>query len=325
MASPLRKLDPFAPAVADAPSRAVGEGRPRQAAAVRWLKLPGADQGLRQALHHWVLALPALWRGHRLQPDRAGCYATRFEPQAGLGDRFAHLFDLRRGPGGVDDPFLYAQGVIGLLQARVLADLGVHARYVRLLRHRTWLPGGVPSGLDTMTQDIDCRLARVVRVGPTEVVALVETHIADVSGRTLVQAEDAFVVRELEVAYAVQTKKDDLLRRAVSRMRLRGPEIDPAADGVRQRQLFVAPDAGRRFARLAGGPGVRPWRRSPVQPMFLRHLVSRELAQWGLEQAGLQITFTGRARPGQTLRLLLWGDAFELVDERGRLLAFGKA
>jgi hypothetical protein len=325
MASTLRTYAPSAPAVSVMPTRRVGDGGPRCAADVHWLKLPRADQGLRYALLRWAVVLPALWQGHRLQPQRATCYASRFEPRKALGDRFAKLFDLRRGPGGVDDPVLHAQGVIGLLQARVLADLGVQGRHVRLLRHRTRLPGGVAPGLATRTQDIDCRLARVVRVGPTEVVALIETHIADPGGRTLLQAEDAFIVRDLEVADVVQADEDDLLRRALGRMRRRGPGIDPAARGVRWRQLYVAPDAGRRFARLAGGQGRWPWRCAPVPPMYLRHLVSRELSEWGLEGSGLQITFIGKAGPGQMLRLLLQGDAFELIDERGRLLAFGNA
>lgn len=325
MASTLRTLAPSTPAISVVPARWPGDAGPRQAPDVRWLKLPGADQRLRYWLHHWAVALPTLWQGHHLQPDRAGGYASRFEPRKTLGEGLARLFDLRRVPGAADDPFLYAQSVIGLLQARVLADLGVHGRHVRLLRHRTRRPAVMPSGLAATAQDIDCRLARVVRVGPTEVVALIDTHIADAGGRTLLQAEDVFVVRELEVAYAVQAAEDDLLRRAVSRMRRRGPEIDPAVDGVHQRQLFVPHGAGRRFVRLAGGQGLRPWRRSPVPPMYLRHLVSRELAEWGLEAAGLQISFIGRAWAGQTLRLLLQGQAFELVDERGRLLAFGKA
>lgn len=304
-----------------------GPAEPEPHAAVRWLKLPRADQRLRYAMHRWALALPALVRGHRLQIDRAACYASRFKPRAGLADDVAELFDLRRDPAGPDYPFLYAQGAVGLLQARVLADLGVQAGHVRLLRHRSRLPGGVPPGLASRVQDVDCRLARVVRVGPTEVVALIETHVADAGGQTLLQAEDVFIVRALEVAYAVQAAEDDLLRRAVSRMRRREAEIDPAADGARQRHLFVAPDAGVRLTRVTGGQDLRPWRgrRGPVPPVVLRHLVSRELAEWGLARAGLQITFTGKVLPGQMLRLLVLGDAFEVVDAQGRLLAFGKA
>lgn len=306
-------------------------------APVRWQRLPGADQGLRYRLSRWGALLAAHLRPHRLQPEAAAHHACRCEPTGALRERFAELFDLRTGGDDVPDyPFLYAQGVIDLLQTRVLADLGVNGRHVRLLRHRTRLLAEEAASLSAGSQDIDCRLVRVVRVGPTEVVALLETCIADAGGRTLVQLEDVYAVRDLQVAYAVQAAEDDLLRRAVSRMRRHGREIDAAAADVRQRQLFVAPDAGRRFARLAGGPAAwprparagMPWwraRRPAVAPMYLRHLVTRELAEWGLDSSSLQMVFIGRAAAGQMLRLLMQGRSFELIDERGRLVAFGKA
>jgi hypothetical protein len=304
---------------------------------VRWLRLPGADQALRYRLSRWTALLAAHVRPHRLLPAAAGHHACRCEPSDVLRERFAELFDLRTvGDDLPGYPILYTQGVIDLLQARLLADLGVNGRHVRLLRHRTRLLADEVASLSTGSQDIDCRLVRVVRVGPTEVVALIETCIADASGRALVQLEDVFAVSDLQVAYAVQATEDDLLRRAVSRMRRHGREIDAAGAGVRQRQLFVAPDAGRRFARLAGGPAAwprparagTPWwraRRPAVAPMYLRHLVTRELAEWGLDQSSLQMVFIGRGAAGQMLRLLLQGRSFELIDERGRLVAFGKA
>ena len=62
-----------------------------------------------------------------------------------------------------------------------------------------------------------------------------------------------------------------------------------------------------------------------VQDLYLRNLVVRELSEWGVEQDSLQITFTARARPGQTLCLLLQEGRFELLGEDGRLVAYGSA
>lgn len=297
MASSLRNIPLHESAARAAATPRSETTPPRPAAGVRWLQVP--DAGLPHQLHRCAALLPALLRRHRLQPDRAGHYATRLQARTPPADA----------PGAA------VQGVIDLLQARVLADLGINGRHVRLLRHRSRLPGGHAAAAATAVQDVDCRLARTVRIGPTEVAVLLETHIADAGGHLLLQVEDAFVVRELEVAYAVQAETDDLLRRAVSRMRRREREIDASAVGVRQHHLFVAPGAGR---------WLRP-RRLPVAPMRLRELVARELATCGTRQAGLEIVFVGRARPGQTLRLLLQGDAYELVDERGRLVAYGRA
>lgn len=300
----------------------------------RRLKVPSADQGLAYTCRWWAATVPGLLRRHRLQPERARRYETTFEARPELGDGFADLFDLRHGPGGVAYPFLYAQSVIGLLQARVLADLGVNRRHVQHLRHRTRLPDGAQPYLASGQQRLECRLLRAVRVGPTEALVLMETRISDTDDRTLALVEDGFVVRDLQVAYAVQADEDDLLRRAVSRMRRREAEIDCLAADVRMRQLFVAPDAGRRFGRVSGersavhvsrlGARLMGQRRPFVQSQYLRNLVSRELAEWGLDQSNLMLTFTGKAHLGQTLRLLVQGDTFELVDERGRLVAFGK-
>ena len=53
--------------------------------------------------------------------------------------------------------------------------------------------------------------------------------------------------------------------------------------------------------------------------------VVRELAEWGLDLRELQIVFAARARIGQTLRLMEFGGRFELFDEAGRLVAYGRA
>lgn len=301
---------------------ALALGAAAPAADVRWLRWAGAEHGLRYRLRRWCSYASVLWQPHRLRPQACGHYASRCCADAALRARFAALFDLRRHDAAPDYPFVYAQGVIDLLQTRVLADLGVNRHHVRLLRHRThWLMPQAHTRAQAV-QDVDCCLARVVQVSPTEVAALLHTGIADEGGRLLARVEDVFVVRDLPVALAVQAGTDDLLRRAISRMRRRTGEIDPATAGVRQRPLFVAADAGRRFAALGGGPLQRG--RAPVAPMLLRHLVARELAEWGLDQSHLQMTFLAPVAPGRMLRLLLLGRSFELVDTFGRLAACGR-
>ncbi len=302
---------------------------------LRMLALPGTAAGLSYAWHWWAHTLPGLLQRHRLEPTRAGRYGAHFNPSAALRERYAELFDLRHGPGGVGYPFLYAQGVNTLLQTRVLADLGVNRRHVRHLRHAIQLHAGAEAYQGEAPQRLECRLQRVVRIGPTEVLALLQTRIVDSNERLLALVDDGFVVRELDVAYAVQAEEDDRLRRAVSRMRRRQPEIDAGAADVRMRQLYIAADAGHRFGRVSGerSPahthrlGARLWghRRPHVQNQYLRNLVARELAEWGIDQASLQMTFTHMACLGQTLHLLLQDNRFELIDERNRLVAFGKA
>lgn len=323
MAAALRKVSAD-DAVAAVAAPDVGERAPRPAAdGACWLKLPAPGQDLRLRWGRWRALLPALLRPHDLRPQDCGHYASRCRLDAALRERFAALFDLRQGgASALAYPFLYAQGAIDLLQARVLADLGANSRHLRLLRHRTQVIASDTAALAAAAQDIDCRLVRVVRVGPREVVALLQTAIADEGGHLLAQLEDAFVVHDLPVARAAQAGADDLLRRAVSRMRRHAREIVPGDAGVQARRLYVAPAVARRFTALAGGPLRHA--RGPAAPMLLRHLVARELAEWGVDPCRLQMTFLAGVPPGQTLQLLLQARGFELVDARARLVAFGR-
>lgn len=307
-----------------------------EGAALRHLPLPSAERGLAYAWRWWTGALAGLTRRHQLVLGRSGRYGADFQRSAALDDAFASLFDLRRlEPEGTAYPFLHAQSVVDLLQVQVLADLGVNWRHVQHLRHRMRLTAGEAAYLATRKQRLECRLARAVRIAPTEVLAIIETRISDTDGLTVASVEDAFVLRGLQVAETVQAEEDDLLRRAIHRMRRHLPEIDARAADVRLRQLYLAPDASARFARVGGarapetrsalGARLAGRRSAAVQEAYLRHLVSRELAEWGIEQPCLQIVYASRAKPGQTLSLLLQGRCFELVDARGRLVAWGKA
>ena len=307
----------------------------QRAVPARQLALPSAEQGLAYACSWWAVMLPAWLQRHQLAPQAAGRYAARFAASPALRERYDELFDLRQDRAEAHYPVLQAHCVATLLQARVLADLGINRRHLTHLRHHTRLPLGAAVFAATTQQRLDCQLQRLVRVSPTDVLALLQTRICDDNDRTVALVEDAFVVQGLSPADALRAEDDDALRRAFSRARRQEPEIDAASSLVRRRQLFIAGDAGRRFARVSGDRRRLPlplprlsWpllgrRRPVVQDLYLRNLVVRELTEWGVHQDNLQITFTARARPGQTLCLLLKEGQFELLGEDGRLAAYG--
>ncbi|WP_326534700.1 hypothetical protein [Pseudorhodoferax sp.] len=304
----------------------------------RQMQLPSSPTGLAYALHWTEAALSGVLRRHRLRPTRAARYTAEVRPPLLLRERLDKLLDLRPGPA---DPLLYVHGAVQMLRMQVLADLGVNLGHVRLLRHRCRPQPLAQPAIDAANdqpaagEQVSCRLLRTVRVSPTEVLLLLETRLAAAGDRGAVVVEDALLVDGLEVAYAVQAGDDDLLRRSVSRMRRRQPELMADGAGVQRRQLYVAPDVGSRFGRLAGErspvhrwlPAARlaGWKRTQVQPMYLRHLVTREMDEWGADGRTLQIVFTRAVALGQTLTLLRRESLFELIDERGRLVAFGKA
>ena len=72
-------------------------------------------------------------------------------------------------------------------------------------------------------------------------------------------------------------------------------------------------------ARLFGQP--RPF----AQGLALRNLIVTELHRQWQPLHRLQLTFAQPAYLGQDARLVLRGEDFELLDERGALLAFGHA
>lgn len=299
------------------------------------IALPSADARLRYAWRYWSARLVSQSGPHRLRPDCNARYSAGFTLSAPLRERWADLFDERRGPSGTRYAFLCAHSVITLLHSRIFADLGVNVAHVQLLRHVAHVGDDPAAPARVGDQRVDCSLSRVVRVGPTEVLAVLATRITDDSGNLLVDAEDSFLVRHLDVAYTVQADDDDALRRAVSRLRRRTAEIDVQDRTVRVRQLYLAPSVLGRFGRVAGEREPVPavpvlsrllrLRRPTVQRAYLRNLVVRELAEWGLDLRTYQIVFGARARIGQTLRLLERGGEFELFDEADRLVAYGRA
>lgn len=334
MASPLRSaaLDT---AVAALPAIAVSDPsiHPQevQQPPPQGLRVPAAVPGQRLRRRWWATMLPAWLRRHHLVPQVSSQHSATFTASAKLQQRLVDQFDLRQDARATPYPLLQAQGVVAQLQARVLADLGVSRRHVLHLRHQTRLPQGARALGDAHRQRLDCLLLRVVCVSPTEVMALLQTRISDDEGRLLALLEDGFVAGNLPPASVALAEDDDLLRRAISRDRRRKPVIDPATNGVLRRQLFMPGQAGRRFGAgpdglLLQGTSRWPGRRYPaVRDLYLRNLAVRELAEWGLEPASLQITFCIPARIGQTLCLHLQGRVFEIVGPEGQLMAFGNA
>lgn len=289
----------------------------------RRLRLPAPQARWRHRLHWVRQALPGLVRRHGLRLGRTTSYTAAFTPERALIERFEDLFDLRHGPGGIDYPFVYAQGLVELLQGRVLADLGVNLRHVAPLRQRLRLHAE-PAALLRGTQQLRCRLLDAAALGVGEVMLRLETRVEDDEGRLLATLEDGFTVDGLEAPPAGLPETAPSLAHALQRLRARSPEIDASAPDVRLRQLYVAPGVARRYRAVAGAPMVG--RAGGVVPAsYLRHLVSRELAEWGVAQDDLQLTFVGRALPGQTLCLLQQGRRLELVDASNRLVALGSA
>lgn len=312
------------------PDTRLVQGEPLQPVA-----LPSADAGLRYALSYWGARIASLSGPHRLRPRATTRYSAPFTLSTALRERWADLFDERRGPSGTVYPFLCAQSVMTLLHSRIFADLGVNVRHVVQLRQGVHLAADADRLSGVGDQVVDSALARVVRVGPADVLVIIASRICGGDGTHIADVEDSFLVRRLDRAFTAQAETDDTLRRTVSKLRRHVPEIDPLAADVRVRQLYLGPTITRRFGRVAGEREATPaplpvlrllhLRRPVVQRAYLRNLVVRELAEWGLDLRTMRIVYNAPARIGQTLRLMEMDGRFELFDEAGRLVAHGSA
>lgn len=300
------------------------------------LALPAVGDRWHYGLRRWGHAIGSLFGGHRLQPQKADRYIAIFRLSDPLRQRWQACFthSARRSD---DAPcaYLYSQGTASMVYLRAFADLGVNPRHLLHLRHQTWYPLGVATYDAATTQRLETRLKRATRIGHDSVLLVLETDIADGAARIVARVEDSFVVRKLEIADVVQAGNDAVLRRAISRLRRRGAEIDDGVPGARRVQWQIDARSCREFDGIAGDldrlHGARAgWplfggrRRPQLQCAQLRNLVARELSRWGLAVSRLSITFVGRAYAGQALRLVNLDERFEVCDDGGRLIAFGR-
>lgn len=309
---------------------------PREAAAaLPRAALPGVEQAAAYRWEYWRHTLAGLLRPHGLRLPDSRAHGGSFTLGAGLRQHWHELYDMQpAADGAAEGAFLFGQGPMLLLQLRVFADLGVNLRHVQLVRNSVVHPVGQERYLAARRQHLECRLLRTVRAGVHEVLLVLGTTIRDGEDRIVARVEDSFLVRRLPAADAAQAAVDPEVRRVLSRLHLRTRELDAGQPGSRGRTLFIGTDVAQRFGRVAGDLDPRHTsrlaarltghRRPSVQRMYLRNLVARELAEWGLPVLRLSITFTAKVRPGQTLVLVQQGERFELSDPRGALVAFGR-
>jgi hypothetical protein len=299
------------------------------------LSIPSAEQHWRLQLHRWRAVLSSGLRRHSLRSGAVRTYRATFEPTEALHERFAVVYDLRRGPGAVDYPVLLSHSVHTALQDRVLADLGVTRCQARVLLHHIHLPSGAAALASPGRQHLECSLLRVVRLSPRQALAILQTRVHAADGAVVAVVEDGHVLDQLAPADTLQADEDDRLRQTVSRTQRRQAEIARDEPGVQTRQLYIASNARRLFRRVAGPgrnlllpkaqlTGHRPGG-APVDEAHLRHLVARELAEWCLVQRSFQFTALRQVHQRETLCLVVRQHAFEVVDTTGGLVAFGKA
>ncbi|KQW52057.1 MULTISPECIES: MaoC/PaaZ C-terminal domain-containing protein [unclassified Roseateles] len=302
----------------------------------RALRLPGCDRRLAYAAHYWPATVMNLLRRHRLRAtvDEPRLSAPVSIPPA-LRRDWQALFDA-----DAACPLLVNQSVGTLLYTRLFGQLGLNFRRLLHVQHRTEYRVGPETFAAAAQQSLVCELDGCWRLAEDKGLVVLRTQIhlpAAEGGGLLAAVEDRFVIRHVPTHdWAQLPPLDDRhAQRDLSGLRRRRPGIDVAAAGTRVLPLQLPADLGRRYGRVSGDHNPvhttalaarlfglpRPF----AQGLALRNLIVSELHRLQAPLQRLQLTFAQPAYLGQTLRLVLRGDALELLDEAGRVLVFGRA
>lgn len=278
------------------------------------------------AAAYWPLALRNLTVRHQLHARVPPTFVAPFQPGADDPRRWCDALGLDADVAG-HAPFMYAQATGTLLYMRVFASLGLNFRHLLHLDHASWL-GRPAQG----RQMVSSELVDLVALGAGKVVLTVASDVRNADGTTHLHVRDRFIVRGFSAAQTAHLPTDPALAQQARAQARRQPRLDP--DTAQVLQVPVAPDAGRRFARVSGD--ANPVHTTPLGARlfgfpgpFLQGLATRNLVVGHLAAIGVPIRRIEMAlcRPvfcGQTARLVREDDEFELLDAKGVLLASGR-
>lgn len=300
------------------------------------LTLPGCERRLAYAARYWPATLLNLLRPHRLRSTVAQprlCAPVAIPPS--LQRDWEALF----GP-DAGCPLLVNQSVGTLLYTRLFGQLGLNFRRLLHVQHRTHHLLEPAALAAAQQQTLLCELKGCWRLPDGKALVVLETLIArspQEGGALLARVEDRFLIRRVPPADWQQLPPPETREplRDLLGLRRRRAVLDAAAPGARVRTLRLSPDLGRRYGRVSGDHN--PVHTTPLaarlfgqprpfaQGLALRNLIVSELHRQWLPVQQLQLTFAQPAYLGQDARLVMAGGDFELLDEAGGLIAFGRA
>lgn len=175
----------------------------------------------------------------------------------------------------------------------------------------------------------------ITRAGADRVIVALRSEIAHAgSGAPLSRVIDRFLVRRLPaeaMATLPEVGASPVPARGLSR---RQPRLDALASGAWTCLMALPANWGERYAEVSGdanpvhttawGARLFGQPRAFAQGLSLRNAVAVRLARHGEPLDWLQMTFASPAWLNQTLRLTVLDHRFELVGERGELVAYGR-
>ena len=296
------------------------------------LNLPSVDQPWNYA---WAFVRTAVtgWRGsHRLHSRAPQHYRASVQVSPRLERRWRALFDVpARACKRV--PLLTNQSVSTLMVSQLFADLGINLRQLSHVQHRTAHHADVATCARACSQELQCHVKRILRLGEDRVLVEVQIQVRDTRGQLLSQVDDGFVVGGLPPCDLAGLPSDRNLLRELLGLRRRLPRLSVSEGDALVSEMPVQGSMGRAYGRLSGdvnpvhmgclGAWLFGLKRPLLQGLALRNLVVRHLVELGAPVERLRLTLAAPAVLGQSLLLVLSGHEFEVQDAQGRLVAFG--
>lgn len=316
---------------------ALGEANLQQAAQEpETTVLPAQDLNRIRAYQrrYYASAVRNLVKRHRLLVDRQfPRYRTSFAVTTDDQARWFELFDV--GEDGQSTPFTYHTSSGTLLLMRIVEDVGVNFRHLMHLRSDVALhPGGRQVEPDVEYR-LEAALADVVELREDRVALVLETRVHAPDDELLQLNREAFVILSIDPDAMATLRESSRFGKydvnELTGLTEREPKLGADAEAV---TVTIPEDAGVAYGRVSGDLNVVHTTKAAakmfghpkpfVQGLYTANHVLHALTRHSPDPVQhLAISFARRAFVGQQVEIRFDDDSFEVLDERGKLIAFG--
>jgi CRP-like cAMP-binding protein len=285
---------------------------------------------------YYASAVKNVLKQHRLIVDRRfPVYEVPFRLSEDERARWYRLFDApMRGP---VVPFTFYTTVGTLTLMRVVEDVGVNFKNLMHLRSEMFLaPQALACDVDYMLR---VALEDIVVLQDTRVALVVESRLSTGAGARVQTCRDFFVILNLEPGYVEALRNTKGFgHRDLAELRglaKRQPQLGDSP-GSKRHAIDVPEDMGMRYGKVSGdlnmvhttafAARLFGHERAFVQGLCTANHALACLANADADAGPLQefrISFSRRVFTGQRIEFVHTDSAFEWLDGKGALLAFG--
>lgn len=284
-------------------------------------------------VRYYATAVRALCRTHRLaMPAGDRVYRTDVRVDATLQRRWLETFEV---PPGSPTRLTYYSTSGTLLFMKMLADLGINFRHLlHLASDMCFLAPEEPHGGQPIHYRLSARIGEVSVVGDDRVCLVVHHVLTTPAGDVVQRTRETFAIGGVDRGtmasiQSVATPATVDVRKIMARR----PQLG-GSHGVHRTQIFVERDAGLRYGAVSGDLNVVHttrvaarlfgFRGAFLQGLGTANHVLADIARQ--KQSGIErfaITFARPLYVGQTVEVARDQHTFEVIDERGRVVAYG--